>query len=1232
MFNKIKGFLVTKKGKVLSLSAALLAVGAVSMGTVAVIYSNKGNDTIQEDEIATTANASVLPFDIVDSAFEVTVDEDENSKYVLSYYLDLKVSESSGYNRLDKSSAIWIDLSLEDPDNEIHYLGEAVSVNGQTYSYIVGDKNGNSTSGFVGEGETIDNRGYADVKATTTNGIDVSRLNQQNTPVMYIYDPTDPTIFNGCPASVEGCVVAGTPAGQDDVATPYYITPYSGVTPGAQYTWSFDTFVFDNASATNITDSSAKINFETSQMSDKDDNAASGDLTYLTPQVLQYSVKEKSTGNTIIPYSTSTIIDIGDDHGHDWENGSFNITGLNAGTTYIVEFRIDYKYVQAETVEFKTTGVANNATTNDSMVSNITTNSATVSYVMSITNPATLTVQYRYGIDANGNGSLETSESVGSSSNNGWKDVPTNESTMVNNGVYSVNLTGLTANSNYIFEIRDNTTESTTSNGVTSAHFTTKADNASVSAASISYSAPNTNGDVASATVSYTLYKGSFSSVNVRYRFYRSDIGSSTASWTTLPSVSTSGVNTFTVNNETTASSSSLKSNTSYTVDVQVDTDNDGNWTDETTYTSATEETATVGNTISAEDVSAITTSTARITYNYNYVDVLNQTVEYRYGADDDNDGVLDDSEVDQTWAQDGHGAWTQDGTSSFLITGLDSNTKYNYELRIAQDPTKVDSGTFTTLATESVITGSSATATTNSVTLEYDVVINDYSNADVQYRIYETAFPPEDENTYKWTDATDVITTSGTYDEVITVDSKGNNIKPGTSYTMDVRISNDGINWSGVTTTSVTTTSQAPALTNYTAQAVTGSYDTINISYTIALNSYSNVTVEYRYNDGTGWSAWNTESNGSITSSGTYSFNFYGKSNTTYDFELRVNYGAGLTTTPVAINDISTNRRTAEISDLTVLATTSSGVRFQYNFTQYNSLLTDVQYKIYAVDTSSSAETAWVQTTATPGLNVINTDQANIDGDTDLESIAANGSGQEYVIEISTVENPTNVLSTTFVAEDDATISNLSVNPGTDNATFTFDITNGTSTPAVVDYEYKLEEEGTTVGTWSYGQRLVAGNTTVTETISLGSGSTDINFNDALKSDTNYTFEVYVTDSLIANGDNIITFTTDMVYGYTSNEVVTVGSYDGTGTNNDIMVEYDLVLNDSEKLIYYSTDYDGTNIDNATWYVDVNAAEGSNTLYIYNLPTGTDSVSIWLEDAGTRGAGITTVTFPPIS
>ena len=354
----------------------------------------------------------------------------------------------------------------------------------------------------------------------------------------------------------------------------------------------------------------------------------------------------------------------------------------------------------------------------------------------------------------------------------------------------------------------------------------------------------------ATLNMSYTL--GDYTSVSVQFAYKKS----SDTTWTYTSWVTDPGSPYF-------KTVSGLDSNTTYDFKAQLKYDStviEGSVLQFTT--------GKVLPTVTTTAVTGVTTSSATLNMSYTLGDYTSVSVQFVYKKSSNT-----------TWTGTGWEEKTVAGIYAKEITGLSTNTQYDFKAELKYDTTTIEGSVlqFTTGKVLPTVTTTAVTGvTTSSATLNMSYTLGDYTSVSVQF-VYKKS-----SNT-TWTGTGwEEKTVAGIYAKEIT------GLSTNTQYDFKAQLKYN----STVIESSVlhfTTGKIFPTVTTNAATDVDTSSATLNMSYT--LGDYTSVSVQFAYkkSSDTTWTETGWEEK---TVAGTYGKEITGLStNTQYDFKAELKY-----------------------------------------------------------------------------------------------------------------------------------------------------------------------------------------------------------------------------------------------------------------------------------------------------------------------------------------------------
>jgi len=235
---------------------------------------------------------------------------------------------------------------------------------------------------------------------------------------------------------------------------------------------------------------------------------------------------------------------------------------------------------------------------------------------------------------------------------------------------------------------------------------------------------------------------------------------------------------------------------------------------------------------------------------------------------------------TDLNWTS--HTSWVSKsaaGSHAEPITGLDSNTTYDFRAEIRYNSSEIQGGAlqFTTSKTPAAVTTQAETGlTTSSTTLNMSYIMGDYNPIDVRF-----AYKKASDAVWIYT-AWSLKSAAGTHSEPVA------GLDTDVTYDFRAELKYDSTEIQG-DILHFTTGKTLPAVTTDAATNITTSSATLNMSYTVG--DYSPVDVRFSYKKSAD-PAWTYTSWVSKPAAGAHSETIAGlDSNTTYNFRAELRY-----------------------------------------------------------------------------------------------------------------------------------------------------------------------------------------------------------------------------------------------------------------------------------------------------------------------------------------------------
>jgi hypothetical protein len=270
---------------------------------------------------------------------------------------------------------------------------------------------------------------------------------------------------------------------------------------------------------------------------------------------------------------------------------------------------------------------------------------------------------------------------------------------------------------------------------------------------------------------------------------------------------------------------------------------------------------------VTTEAATSITTDSATLNMSYNVGLYVPVDVRLAYKKS-----------TSSTWSYTSWVSKSASGTHAEPLSGLDSNTQYDFKAQLKFDSTEIEGATlhFTTKTPPTVTTEAATGITNTSAILNMSYTLGSYNPVDVRF-----AYKKSTSSTWTYTSWVSK-SASGTYAEPVT------GLDPSTTYDFRAELKYDSTEIQG--STLQFTTKTPPTVTTEAATGITNTSAILNMSYT--LGSYNPVDVRFVYKKSTDPTWTDNTTWVSKSASGTYAEPVTGLDpSTTYDFRAELEY-----------------------------------------------------------------------------------------------------------------------------------------------------------------------------------------------------------------------------------------------------------------------------------------------------------------------------------------------------
>ncbi len=499
-------------------------------------------------------------------------------------------------------------------------------------------------------------------------------------------------------------------------------------------------FGVTTAATTNVTDTTATFGGDLTGLG----GSASADVQF------KYWVQgQQSTTTQFTPFRTKTA------------TGPFteDVTGLSPNTTYVVRAQArdaSGTYTTGGTVQFTTaTGFGVTTGTAD----NVTRSSATLHGTLDgLGDAASADVQFKYWVQGQQGSTTQF----------------TSFQTLTSAGAFSADVSGLSANTTYVFRAQARDSTGTWTAG-SNAQFTT-VDVHDVDTESASNVTANT------ATFEATVTSlGGASSIDVQFKYWVQGDEANTSQWTPFRTVSSTGTFTEDV--------TGLSPNTTYVVRAQA-----RNPSGE--YDIGSEVTVTTPTAFAVETDAATGVDASSATLNGNLTGLggaSSADVQFKYWVQ---------GQQSTTTQFTSFQTLTSTGTFSASVSGLSANTTYVFRAQARDSAGTWTAGTTLTLTTDEsfgVQTDAATNVTSTSMTLNGNLTgLGGTASTDVQFKYWVKG---QEATTSQWT-SFETLTAPGQFSETVT------GLSANTTYVVRAQARNADGEWTSGTTIEVTTPS----------------------------------------------------------------------------------------------------------------------------------------------------------------------------------------------------------------------------------------------------------------------------------------------------------------------------------------------------------------------------------------------------------------------------------------